>query len=346
MIEFSYGWIKDSLDKKFAPKTTSNLVINPYTGETVYTELNEIVSQIDEHKANEDVHITSDEKTKLSGIEAGAQVNTVLGIKGDSESEYRTGNINITKENIGLSNVDNTSDINKPVSSAQQSAIDSSLATAKEYTNEKMTAITAGDIVVKEAEHSTNADNAINANNADHSTFADKATKDSEENVIVDTYETKVDANLKLEESKTYTDEAVAKKSDVQLIKSDSSEFLSTLKIYKMTQSEYEQVVETGELEENAIYVTPQEDVDLSIYATKQDLTEKADNVHTHNDMYYTEAEIDEMLSTIATTEHNHNDIYYTESEIDSKIAVMQSYIDELVANKTQVQIMTWEADD
>lgn len=62
---------------------------------------------------------TNDEKSKLAGIEAGAQVNTVTGVKGDSESTYRVGNINITKANIGLGNVDNTADVNKDVRSAE-----------------------------------------------------------------------------------------------------------------------------------------------------------------------------------------------------------------------------------
>lgn len=62
--------------------------------------------------------------TKLNGIESGAQVNTVKGVKGNSESTYRTGNINITKANIGLGNVDNTSDANKPISTATQTALD------------------------------------------------------------------------------------------------------------------------------------------------------------------------------------------------------------------------------
>lgn len=62
--------------------------------------------------------------TKLNGIESGAQVNTVTGVKGNSESTYRTGNINITKANIGLGNVDNTSDANKPISTATQTALD------------------------------------------------------------------------------------------------------------------------------------------------------------------------------------------------------------------------------
>ena len=67
---------------------------------------------------------TSAEKTKLSGIEAGAQVNTITGIKGSSESSYRIGNISISPANIGLGNVDNTSDLSKPISTATQSALD------------------------------------------------------------------------------------------------------------------------------------------------------------------------------------------------------------------------------
>lgn len=47
--------------------------------------------------------------TKLNGIAAGAQVNTVTGVKGSSETDYRTGDINITKTNIGLNNVENKS---------------------------------------------------------------------------------------------------------------------------------------------------------------------------------------------------------------------------------------------
>ena len=44
---------------------------------------------------------TIEYKTKLDGIETGAQKNTVTGVKGSSESSYRTGNINLTPDNIG-----------------------------------------------------------------------------------------------------------------------------------------------------------------------------------------------------------------------------------------------------
>lgn len=41
------------------------------------------------------------DKTKLDGIAAGAQVNSITGVKGDAESSYRTGNVNITAANVG-----------------------------------------------------------------------------------------------------------------------------------------------------------------------------------------------------------------------------------------------------
>lgn len=50
-------------------------------------------------------------------------ITTNTRVKGDAEVEYRDGNVNLTKANIGLGNVDNTSDANKPVSTAQQTAL-------------------------------------------------------------------------------------------------------------------------------------------------------------------------------------------------------------------------------
>ena len=41
------------------------------------------------------------DKVKLNGIATGAQVNTITGIKGNAESTYRTGNVNLTPANIG-----------------------------------------------------------------------------------------------------------------------------------------------------------------------------------------------------------------------------------------------------
>ena len=101
-------------------------------------EANKIQSNLNDHKLDITLHFTEAEKAKLSGIEDGAQKNTITGVKGDSEITYRTGNVNITKSNIGLGNVDNTSDTSKPVSTAQQAAINEAAATAKNYTDEQV----------------------------------------------------------------------------------------------------------------------------------------------------------------------------------------------------------------
>lgn len=60
---------------------------------------------------------TNEDKLKLQGIEEGAQVNTVTSVAG------KTGAVVLSKSDVGLNLVDNTSDINKPVSIPQQEAI-------------------------------------------------------------------------------------------------------------------------------------------------------------------------------------------------------------------------------
>ena len=195
----------------------------------------------------------------------------------------------------------------------------------------------------------------------------------------------------------------LAQKSQVQMITSENSETLSTLKIHRVSQEEYNQKVENGTIDENALYLTPEEEIDLSPYATVEQLNAKADLEHNHDDLYYTESEVDTLLSSKSNSNHNHDsdydtkgsadsalvsakeytdsavsglssashthdDRYYTESEIDTKIDTIntslsskldssalsnystteesQDYTDNAVAQKSQVQIITWEADD
>ena len=110
-------------------------------------------------------------------------------------------------------------------------------------------------------------------------------------------------------------EEDISKKSQVQIVEANEIEDLSILKIYKLTQEEYEEALKNNTIDENGLYLTPDEgidvDIDLSGYATIEQLLNKADLIH------------------------NHNDIYYTKNEIDDKLD-----------NKSQVQIITWEADD
>ena len=48
--------------------------------------------------------MSASDKVKLDWIASGAQVNSITGVKGDAESTYRTGNVNITPANIWITN--------------------------------------------------------------------------------------------------------------------------------------------------------------------------------------------------------------------------------------------------
>ena len=62
-------------------------------------------------------YMTSAYATKLDGIAAGAQVNTVNSVAG------RTGVVTLTSSDVGLGSVNNTADADKPVSTATQTAL-------------------------------------------------------------------------------------------------------------------------------------------------------------------------------------------------------------------------------
>lgn len=166
--------------------------------------------------------------------------------------------------------------------------------------------------------------------------------------------------------------DTLAQKSQVQVITSDNSEILSTLKIHRLTQEEYDQKVADGTLDENAIYLTPDEEINLSGYATIEQLNTKSDLSHIHDDIYYTETEIDVLLSNKSDSSHNHDSLYDAKGSADealvlakeysnTNLATAKSYVDtgnattletsktytdNAIAQKSQVQIITWEDDD
>jgi hypothetical protein len=57
------------------------------------------------------------DKSKLDGVAAGAQVNTVTSVAG------KTGVVTLAKADVGLGSVDNTTDANKPISTATATAL-------------------------------------------------------------------------------------------------------------------------------------------------------------------------------------------------------------------------------
>lgn len=88
--------------------SNNTLILHPETESSVVIHNGESLSSVLTDIDNEITNIAT---------------NRVSGVKGDSETSYRTGNVNITKANIGLGNVNNTSDADKPISTATQNAL-------------------------------------------------------------------------------------------------------------------------------------------------------------------------------------------------------------------------------
>lgn len=62
------------------------------------------------------------------------------------------------------------------------------------------------------------------------------------------------------------------------------TENLSTLKIHKLSQAQYERELAAGNIDKSAIYLTPEPDIDLSKYATVDQLNGKASSDHSHSE--------------------------------------------------------------
>jgi hypothetical protein len=77
------------------------------------------------------------------------------------------------------------------------------------------------------------------------------------------------------------------------------TENLSTLKIHKLTQTQYERELAAGNIDENALYLTPDEEIDLSPYATVEQLNTHNTDTDVHANMGWLTSE-DETVGTPA----------------------------------------------
>jgi len=99
--------------------------LSGYCTLTQMAALLEDINNLFEHKVDKEAgkglstnDYTTAEQTKLADIEAGAQVNAVTSVAG------KAGDVTLDSSDVGLGNVDNTSDLNKPISTATQAALD------------------------------------------------------------------------------------------------------------------------------------------------------------------------------------------------------------------------------
>ena len=108
------------------------------------------------------------------------------------------------------------------------------------------------------------------------------------------------------------------------------TENLSTLKIHKLTQEQYERELDAGRIDPNALYLTPDESMDLSEYATKEDLNEKSDLGHTH---IISESNLDsalvEKVNSAAEGNHSHSNKEVLDEITSEKVSAWDSSLDE-----------------
>lgn len=118
---------------------------------TAFGKLAKAVSDLISHIGNGAIHFTAAERTKLSGIETGAEVNSITGVKGNAESSYRTGNVNLTPANIGAaaaSHTHGTGDITSGVLPIARGGTGQT--TAKAAATSLLTSLGDGDTVMRD----------------------------------------------------------------------------------------------------------------------------------------------------------------------------------------------------
>ncbi len=118
--------IKQSLANETTQRTAEDVAIRQSltnetaerkASESAFSEtLNQKVDKVSGKSLSSNDYTTA-EKNKLADIESGAQVNTVASVAG------KTGKVTLSKSDVGLGNVENTSDANKPISTATRAAL-------------------------------------------------------------------------------------------------------------------------------------------------------------------------------------------------------------------------------
>ena len=148
----------------------------------------------------------------------------------------------------------------------------------------------------------------------------------------------------------------VSQKSSVRVVESGKEEFLQTLKIHRLTQAEYDQLVENGTVEENALYLTPDEEVDLSSYATEEYVDSAIAAIPIPDVSGQIVDAIAGIVYPVSSVNGKTGAVVLTASDVgalpsDTVIPSVaglatEGYVNSAVAQKSQVQIITWEDDD
>lgn len=107
--------LQDLTDNKVSKEEGKELIESTLIDKIQDINLDEYIT--DSNYIHTDNNFSNTYKNKLQGIEPNAQVNTVNSVN------TKQGDVVITKDDLGLANVDNTSDIDKPISRITQNAL-------------------------------------------------------------------------------------------------------------------------------------------------------------------------------------------------------------------------------
>ena len=204
----------------------------------------------------------------------------------------------VTKSQIGLGNVNNTSDVNKPVSTAQKKAIDA--------VNTSLTTHTSDTFNPHNVTKSQ-----VGLGNVDNTSDINKPVSTAQQSAINDAKKS-VSNSLNSHTSNTSNPHKVTK-SQVGLGNVDN-----TSDINKPVSTAQKKAIDAV----NTSLTTHTSNTTAHITAAERNAwNSKAAGDHIHDDRYYTESEINNKLSGKADSDHTHDDRYYTESEINNKLS-------------------------
>lgn len=136
--------IEAGANKTVVDTTLSSTSTNPLQNKAVVAQFSSVASSIADEimraSAAETELATSiaNEATRAKAAES-ANSTTIANHIADANNPHK-----VTKSQLGLGNVDNTSDVNKPVSTAQQTAINTAYSNAKAYTDNAITNLVGG----------------------------------------------------------------------------------------------------------------------------------------------------------------------------------------------------------
>jgi hypothetical protein len=124
-------------------------------------------------------------------------------------------------------------------------------------------------------------------------------------------------------------------------------ENLSTLKIHRLTQEQYDRVLQNGNIDENALYLTPNEEntkfdeIDRNISTINTSIDNIENNYETKNDankkleetLTYIDSQLTTKLESKADANHNHNDAYDSKGSAAWALDSAKVYTDDAISN-------------